>query len=355
MNAMIVVGGTIVLISILFVLLLIVAVASRRFRGAAIGLLLMSLLGGTVFLVFAYLMASQQMHRVRTERLSAEIARQQRLSQQHSMAEHYQEGIVLDDEPSVVISSEPAETSSEDVGSSDDDTEGSMGDAEIANPEDMSPPSDAAATTEAVEGSSNEEVTSDTATDTASLADTAVAPSDSAADDSSANQSVDLEKTQPYDVTHYQIERPSWVTNPPKMVDGHAAEVIVSDAYETGDECEENLNNRIAAAIQHHAAKQSRDAGGPGSVTIQVGRDDIRRVSRDRHLEVIDTSVGPMKQIHQLVVFDNEFERRAKQQVTQAVVGTRLAATGALSGGALILLATSFGLLRFISRSSQDA
>ncbi len=340
MGAMVFVGGIIVVLSIVFVMLLVMAVASRRFRGLAIGLMLMSLVGGTAFLVLTYVVALNHTRRVQAERASAEVARQQLLSEQ-SLADEYREGIILDgdSEASVIVTPESAE---------------------IADPADMAvePPTTAVeAPTTAVEpsepvptGEEEAAVTPDTPAnlDTTQVDESTVAEPNAV---TSVSPSVEDDAVMPED---YKVERPAWVKNPPQWVDGSPAEVILSDAFVTGDECEQNLNSKIAAAIQRLAEEQSRVEGGP-HVEIHVSPEDIRRVSRDRHLEIIKTSVGPMKQIHQLVVFDNEFKRRAKAQMTEAVVGTRLAATGAVSGGALILLATSFALLRIVSRSSRDA
>ena len=57
-----------------------------------------------------------------------------------------------------------------------------------------------------------------------------------------------------------------------------------------------------------------------------------------------------MKQIHQLVVFDQEFCRVLDRRVSEAVIGRRLSQTGVFSGGVLLLVGSLFGILKGASR-----
>ncbi len=77
-----------------------------------------------------------------------------------------------------------------------------------------------------------------------------------------------------------------------------------------------------------------------------MNSDDIRRVSRQRFVDVIPTSVGPMKQVHQLIVFDEPFRRVLDRRVSEAIVGERLVRTGVFSGGILLLVGSLFGILK---------
>ncbi|MDG2382680.1 MAG: hypothetical protein P8N76_13505 [Pirellulaceae bacterium] len=152
-------------------------------------------------------------------------------------------------------------------------------------------------------------------------------------------------------VNSIRAELPTWVKTPPTIIAGRPAIVVVSDKYETVGECEENLRNLVESELQEYVLGQLRDAQGfVGAVALEPA--DLRRFSKDRFVEVVETSVGPMQQIHQLLVFDADFDREIQDRMRQVIVGDRLSKTGFVSGAAFVLLAATFGFLRISNRSN---
>ena len=120
----------------------------------------------------------------------------------------------------------------------------------------------------------------------------------------------------------------------------------MSDPFETGAECDVDMQRRIRSAIQDYADLHSTGVGAPADLNLPLHPADIRHVSRERFVDVIQTSVGPMKQVHQLIVFDESFRRVLDRRVSEAIVGQRLVRTGVFSGGILLLVGSLFGILK---------
>ena len=146
------------------------------------------------------------------------------------------------------------------------------------------------------------------------------------------------------------VIQPTWVQSPPADVENQPAEVLVSDLFETRDECEQDLQHRIRAAIESFAERHCRQLGIAPRLPLPIQPEDIRQVSRERFVDVVPTSVGPMKRVHQLVVFNEEFRRVLDRRVSEAVIGRRLSQTGVFSGGVLLLVGSLFGILKGASR-----
>ena len=151
------------------------------------------------------------------------------------------------------------------------------------------------------------------------------------------------------------VQRPDWVESPPGEVDGQLAEVLVSDPFETGDECDQDIQRRMIAAVQRFADRQVRRIGAPRGINLPVRPEDLSRISRQRFVDVIPTSVGPMKQAYRLIVFDEPFRQVLDRRITEAMVGQRLVRTGAFSGGVLLLLGSLFGILKGAARRQAKA
>jgi hypothetical protein len=158
------------------------------------------------------------------------------------------------------------------------------------------------------------------------------------------------ESTAPTELAIVTDIQPAWVQNPPSTVEKQPAEVLVSDLFETRDECEQDLKHRIQAAIETFAERHCRQRGMVPKFPLPIQTDDLRQVSRDRFVDVVPTSVGPMRRVHQLVVFDADFCRVLDRRVSEAVIGQRLSQTGAFSGSVLLLVGSLFGILKGASR-----
>jgi hypothetical protein len=151
-------------------------------------------------------------------------------------------------------------------------------------------------------------------------------------------------------------QRPDWVLKPPQDVDGEPAEVLVSDPFETGQECDQDIQRRMIAAIHRFADRQCQQIGAPQGLNLPVQAEDLHLISRgQRFVDVIPTSVGPMTQAHQLVVYNEDFRRILDRRISEAIVGQRLVRTGVFSGGVLLLVGSLFGILKGAARREAKA
>jgi hypothetical protein len=152
-----------------------------------------------------------------------------------------------------------------------------------------------------------------------------------------------------------RTQRPDWVLTPPEVVDGDPAEVLVSDPFETGQECDQDIQRRMIAAIQRFADRQCQQIGAPRGLNLPVQAEDLDLISQQRFVDVIPTSVGPMTQVHRMVVYDEDFRRILDRRISEAIVGRRLVRTGVFSGGVLLLVGSLFGILKGAARRQAKA
>lgn len=143
---------------------------------------------------------------------------------------------------------------------------------------------------------------------------------------------------------------PAWVVSPVDHVDNNPARVLTSDPFETGGECEVDLRARVSNAIQEYARDYSQELGGPMELSFPVSNAERQMVCREHFVDVIDTTVGPMRRAHELVVFDDAFRSYLDRRISQVVVGQRLTQTGVASGGVLVFLASVFLAFRATTR-----
>jgi hypothetical protein len=149
-------------------------------------------------------------------------------------------------------------------------------------------------------------------------------------------------------------ERPEWVQNPPKQVDGHLALVIVSDPFDNRFDCDRQLNERTREALQRYAQEYCRSVDMPGEVVIRVLTDEIQSVTRDRYYALRPTSLGDMNQAYQLTVFDTAIQGKLAQRMAETVVDRRLQLAGTVSGGVLAVVSLLYGASRFAARKAAD-
>lgn len=167
--------------------------------------------------------------------------------------------------------------------------------------------------------------------------------SDQAADDQAASE----------DASKLVLKRPDWVSSPPAEIDGHPAVVVQSAQWETARECKSELLALIHAEAMQFATDVVYSNQVDGPAEFPLSPNDLRQITRDEYEEEVETSVGPMKQVHQLIVFDDGFKGSLRDRYYQANVEERLAQAGFMSGGLVLLLATVFGVLKVSTRSSR--
>ncbi len=167
--------------------------------------------------------------------------------------------------------------------------------------------------------------------------------SDQAADDQAASE----------DASKLVLKRPDWVSSPPAEIDGHPAVVVQSAQWETARECKSELLALVHAEAMQFATDVVYSNQVDGPAEFPLSPNDLRQITRDEYEEEVETSVGPMKRVHQLIVFDDGFKGSLRDRYYQATVEERLAQAGFMSGGLVLLLATVFGVLKVSTRSSR--
>ena len=203
-----------------------------------------------------------------------------------------------------------------------------------------------------IESVNNESVNNELATDDAAevaeqdfqpVEEIKVDASDQAADDQAASE----------DASKLVLKRPDWVSSPPAEIDGHPAIVVQSAQWETARECKSELLALVHAEAMQFATDVVYSNQVDGPAEFPLSPNDLRQITRDEYEEEVETSVGPMKRVHQLIVFDDGFKGSLRDRYYQATVEERLAQAGFMSGGLVLLLATVFGVLKVSTRSSR--
>ena len=155
------------------------------------------------------------------------------------------------------------------------------------------------------------------------------------------------------DASKLVLKRPDWVSSPPAEIDGHPAIVVQSAQWETARECKSELLALVHAEAMQFATDVVYSNQVDGPAEFPLSPNDLRQITRDEYEEEVETSVGPMKRVHQLIVFDDGFKGSLRDRYYQATVEERLAQAGFMSGGLVLLLATVFGVLKVSTRSSR--
>lgn len=138
--------------------------------------------------------------------------------------------------------------------------------------------------------------------------------------------------------------RPTWMDEPTGKHDGVFRTIATAGPYSTPQECREKLNDAIQGAIEHYVnGFLPRRAG----VKIDLPPSFIHnQLVRGEWLEQSEYSVGPMYNLHALLVFDQQANQEIDRQYHEGQVKGRLAYTGAGAGLVLALISTLFGYLK---------
>ena len=138
--------------------------------------------------------------------------------------------------------------------------------------------------------------------------------------------------------------RPAWVDAPPQSVDDAYQMSITVGPYTTRAECDAKLPEALQEALGRYV---DICLGDEPPVGVRLPPDELRdRLIKDRWEETRQYSVGPMTQLHVLLLFDREVKDRVLEQHRRAMVTGRLGATAAWAAIGLILLATVFAYLK---------
>lgn len=138
--------------------------------------------------------------------------------------------------------------------------------------------------------------------------------------------------------------RPAWMDEPMGKHDGVFRTIATAGPYSTPQECHEKLNEAIQEAIEHYVDRYlPRRAG----VKIELPPSFIHnQLARGEWLEQSEYSVGPMYNLHSLLVFDPQANQEIDRLYHAGQVQDRLAYTGVGAGLVLALISTLFGYLK---------
>lgn len=150
------------------------------------------------------------------------------------------------------------------------------------------------------------------------------------------------------------LSAPAWVENPPREMDGHRVDVLISEPFEVRSDCERDLERKVAESVYRYAcdvaAGHQRFLPRSSSLNPQIA--ELAR--REQYTKVHASSVGDMQVVYQLLVFDENVQQRVDEWVRTQGVQETLKATTGLSAMALGVLASVFGIFRIAARRSPD-
>lgn len=181
-----------------------------------------------------------------------------------------------------------------------------------------------------------------------SQADGAKKPAPSAAKEAvkpAASAATTEKKTEPpRPNTGKAVERPAWVDVPEGRTDQGYQMTVVAGPYQTEVECTRELPGKLEEALNRYAERYA----GPGLPHLDAGAALSVQPSciREYYWETLDTSVGPMKQLHAQLVFDKSFHGWFDRYLHQQRMMVRLGYCGAAFLALLALMATVWAGLK---------
>jgi hypothetical protein len=189
----------------------------------------------------------------------------------------------------------------------------------------------------------------DLATDTPPSEPVALAPSESVAvptpTDAASGSALPTGAPSP--------DAPAWVLHPPDRYLDDPAVVLVSDPCESALECDRDIDMKIQREFQNMAldvCHRLRTA----HTFIPVSDAAIQSVKRDRYSTLRPTSFGEMRQVYQLIVFDEGARAQIEQTVRQVLVTYRLRRTAGLSMLAVGVVMSLLVPFRFLAGRTAD-
>ncbi|MCA9213176.1 MAG: hypothetical protein KDB27_08935 [Planctomycetales bacterium] len=127
---------------------------------------------------------------------------------------------------------------------------------------------------------------------------------------------------------------------------GFPAKIVSSDPAPDVMTCAEDLSAKLPEACKGYVASYS-------PWKIDPTHRLINTAIEDEYVETIDTSVGPQRILHKLLVFDHEFKEHADVEIQHARIANRVGVTGIISGAILTSLAGVFGVISFALRRQE--
>jgi hypothetical protein len=116
---------------------------------------------------------------------------------------------------------------------------------------------------------------------------------------------------------------PDWANRPPRKTSDDAyLMTIVVGPWQTRQECDAQLPGELQKALDQYAEKC---LGGPAMPRVVLPTHYLRQhVVTNQYEETLDSSVGPMKQLHVLLRFDDEVKKAIDLEHQRGMVVVRL-------------------------------
>jgi hypothetical protein len=151
--------------------------------------------------------------------------------------------------------------------------------------------------------------------------------------------------TPPVAVTpQFQAERPAWVDMHGTLEGSVYRVAINSGPYVDVPECQRALDESMKRLVDRYI----EDFLGDGAASlVDVPRAYLKeKVKRAEYGEVVESSVGPMRQLHALLEIDDDARKAFHESWRQAIVTQRLWYVGSAAAVVLALLSTFYGYLK---------
>jgi len=148
----------------------------------------------------------------------------------------------------------------------------------------------------------------------------------------------------PADAEAKKNDRPAWVDASPGLVDNAYEMAVAVGPYTSVEECEAEVPAAIRLAVAHYIEVCQ---GQPAPRYAQWWDEAFcRNLIKSRWEEITQHSIGPMRQLHLLLEFDQHDKQRILAGLKQAVIHRRLSYAGVGAAGMLGSLGLLFCFLK---------
>ena len=138
--------------------------------------------------------------------------------------------------------------------------------------------------------------------------------------------------------------RPAWVGAGPKLIDNAYFMTLKVGPYTTRLECEANLPEALQSAVSEYVELY---LGPEAAKRVRLPADDLRqRLVREVWEEPVQSSIGPMVQLHVQTAFDTKTQEAIKDAWRRSIVADRLRRSGAVLAAVLGVLAVAYTVLK---------
>jgi len=157
----------------------------------------------------------------------------------------------------------------------------------------------------------------------------------------------DIEITTPPEGVIIPPGRPDWVESPPSREGNIHTTAVCSDPHSTQSQAMHALDEKLKQATAEYIGEYLQSELAPQLIRLNLNdiKQKLLRTGNTYH-ERITVSVGQMHQVHAKLEFDNDFRKELDRRWGELRATYRLAETGLVSGGVLLLLVTIFGYFR---------